>query len=178
MCDCTHTHVKPAHRNRKRAGVIFSTSVLLIGGGVAWAAWTTSGTGAATAQATTADSLVVGPGTPIGTLYPKPAGGYGNGAVGAVHTTVSNPNAYPVRITQATVGAITITPVSGKTCTAGSVIASTPGPMTLTAPISLAANSAPTAVDIPGAIEMISSAEDGCQGASISLTLTLTAASA
>ncbi|RBY75723.1 hypothetical protein DQ239_16665 [Blastococcus sp. TF02-09] len=178
MCACTHTHATPARRNRRRALVIFSTSLLLVGGGVAWAAWSTSGTGAATAKATTADSLVVGPGTPVGTLYPKPAGGYGSGTVGAVHTTVSNPNAYPVRITQATVGAITITPALGKTCAPGSVVASTAGPMTLTSPIALAANAAPAAVEIPGAIEMISSAEDGCQGASIGLTLTLTAASA
>jgi hypothetical protein len=161
---------------RKRLGVILSTSILMLGGGVAWAAWTQSGTGAATAQATSATSLVVTPGTPVGTLYPKPAEGYPSTGVGAVYTTVSNPNPYPVRVVSATVGTVTITPLANRTCAAGSVVPTGTGPMALP-PIDLPANSSATAVTVPGAIEMVASAEDGCQGASFSVPITLTGAS-
>ena len=163
---------------RRRATVVGSALLLMLGGGVAWAAWTTSGTGAATAQATTAGSLTVTAGTPVGSLYPKPSSGYGSSSVGAVHTTVSNPNAYPVQVAQATIGAITIQPLAGRTCAAGSVIASVAGPMTLSTPVTLAAGATGVAVTIPGAIEMVSTAEDGCQGAGFSMAITLTAVSA
>jgi len=49
MCENTNCHPKPAHRNRKRAAVIFSVGTLMLGGGVAFAAWTHSGTGQANA---------------------------------------------------------------------------------------------------------------------------------
>lgn len=160
---------------RKRLAVVGAAGLLMLGGGVAWASWTHSGTGAAAAQAATATALNVSSGTPVGTLYPKPVGGYPTSAVGSIYMTVSNPNNYPVTITQATVGTVTTTPLAGRTCAAGSVVATTPGAMTLTTPVLLPANSAPTAVTVPGAIEMLNSAEDGCQAASFSVPVTLTA---
>lgn len=163
---------------RKRAGVVFSASVLMLGGGVAWAAWTNSGTGAANAQATTASGLVVTAGSPASTLYPKPAGGYSDPSIGAVYTTVANPNPYPVRVTTVSLGAVAITPLSGRTCAAGSVVPTSNVPTALATPIDLAANASATAVTIPGAVEMVSTAEDGCQGASFSVPVTLAGASA
>lgn len=164
-------------RTRRRAGTVVLATALMLGSGVAFAAWTNSGTGAASAAATTATALVVTPGTPASTLYPEPSGGYPNSAVGAIYTTVANPNNYPVTVTTVSIGAVSITPQAGKTCAAGSVVA-TAASMTLASPVTLAANASATAVTIPGAVKMISTAEDGCQGASFSAPVTLTGTSA
>lgn len=178
MCDCTHTHAKAPHRNRRRAAVVFGVSVLMLGGGVAFAAWTNSGTGDANARATTATSLVVTAGTPASTLYPEPAGGYGDPMVGAIYTTVANSNAYPVRVTTVSIGTVSVTPQAGRTCAAGSVVPTSGTPVTLATPITLAAGSSATALTVPNAVRMIATAEDGCQGASFSAPVTLTGASA
>lgn len=183
MCTCTDTSTTaPATRSprtsrRKRAAVVVTAGSLMLGGGVAWAAWTNTGTGAANAKATTATALVVTAGTPASTLYPEPTGGYPNSTVGAIYTTVANPNNYPVTVTTVSVGTVSITPQAGKTCAAGSVVA-TAASMTLTTPVQLAANASATAVTIPSAVKMIATAEDGCQGASFSAPVTLTGASA
>lgn len=160
----------------KRTGVIALFLVALIGGGVAAAAWLVSGTGAATSQAASAVNLTVTAGSPTASLYPKPVGGYGSTAVGAVVALVDNPNPFPVRLTNATFGTVTATPIAGRTCAATNVIA--PAPVTLATPVTLAANSADTAVTIPGALEMLQTADNGCQGASFSVQVTLTGASA
>jgi hypothetical protein len=160
----------------KRTSVIALFLVALVGGGVAAAAWLVSGTGAATSQAASAVSLTVTAGSPTASLYPKPAAGYGSTSVGAVVALVDNPNPFPVRLTNATFGTITATPLAGRTCAAANVIA--PAPVTLAAPITLPANSVDTAVTVPGALEMLQTAENGCQGATFSVQVTLTGASA
>jgi hypothetical protein len=81
-------------------------------------------------------------------------------------------------ITSATVGSVTTSPQPGRTCAAGSVLPTTGAPIALSPPVTLAANSAPTAVVVPGALYMISTAENGCQGASFSVPVTVTGASA
>jgi len=163
---------------RRRFGIIGTTVVLLMSGGVAYASWTQGGSGVAAAKATTVTPLTVTSGAPAGVLYPKPSGGYPSTAIGAVYTTVANPNTYAVQVTAVTIGTITITPLAGQTCAAGSVIASTAGPMTLTTPLTIPAGSSGTAVTVPGAIEMVPTATDGCQGASFSVPITLTGAAA
>ena len=160
----------------KRASVVALLLVALLGGGVAMANWLVSGTGAATSQAASVVSLTVTAGTPTASLYPKPAAGYGSTSVGAVHTRVDNPNPFPVRLTGATFGAVTATPLAGRTCAAGNVVAS--GPMTLATPVVLPANSTGTVVTVPGALEMISTAENGCQGATFTVQTTLNGESA
>ena len=160
----------------KRSSVIALFLVALVGGGVAAAAWLVSGTGSATSQAASAVNLTVTAGSPTASLYPKPAAGYGSPSVGAVVALVDNPNPFPVRLTNATFGAVTATPIAGRTCAAANVIA--PAPVTLATPITLAANSVDTAVTVPGALEMLQTADNGCQGASFSVQVTLTGASA
>ena len=161
---------------RNRATLIALLVVAALGGGIAAAAWLVSGTGAATSQAATAVSLTVSPGTPTASLYPKPAAGYGSPSVGAVVTTVSNPNPFPVQLTSATFGAVTATPLAGRTCAASNVVAT--GPVTLATPVTLSAGAAGVAVTVPGALEMISAADNGCQGATFTVQVTLTGASA
>jgi hypothetical protein len=159
----------------KRTSVLALFLAVLVAGGVAAAAWLVTGTGAATSQAATALSLTVSAGTPTASLYPKPAAGYGSPTVGAVQATVANPNPFPVQLTSATFGAITATPISGRTCAASNVVA--PGPVTFATPVTVAANSS-AAVTVPGALEMLSTADNGCQGASFSVQVTLSGASA
>ncbi len=170
-------------RLRRRVGVVLGVTLLLTGGGVAVASWTASGTGQGSARAASVSGLVVDAGSPVGALYPLPADvtpatGYGSGTVGAVATTVTNPNPFPVRITTATVGSVTASPLGGRTCAAGNVLPTTTAPITLDPPVTLAANSAPTPVTVPGALYMIPTAEDGCQGATFSVSVTVTGASA
>ena len=168
---------------RRRAGVVAGIVVLLFGGGVAVASWTATGTGQGSAQAAGVNALDVSPGTPLGALYPLPANstpatGYGSGTVGSVATTVTNPNPFPVTITTAAIGSVTTNPLTGRTCAAGSVLPTTSAPITLSPPVTLAADSGPTAVTVPGALYMVSTAENGCQGASFSVPVTVTGASA
>jgi hypothetical protein len=157
--------------------------VLLFGGGVAVASWTATGTGQGSARAASVSGLVVTAGSPLGALYPLPADttpatGYGSGTVGSVSTTVANPNPFPVTITSATIGSVTSSPLGGRTCAAGSVLPTSSAPIALSPPVTLAAGSASTAVTVPGALYMVSTAEDGCQGASFSVPVTVTGASA
>ncbi len=56
--------------------------------GLAFAAWTSDGSGSATARATTSADSVITAGTGAADLFP--------GAVKTVTVTVSNPNSYPV----------------------------------------------------------------------------------
>jgi len=168
---------------RRRVGVVAGVFVLLFGGGVAVASWTATGTGQGSARAASVSGLVVTAGSPLGALYPLPADttpatGYGSGTVGSVSTTVANPNPFPVTITCATVGSVTSSPLGGRTCAAGSVLPTSSAPIALSPPVTLAAGSAPTAVTVPGALYMVSTAEDGCQGASFSVPVTVTGASA
>lgn len=168
---------------RRRVGVVAGVFVLLFGGGVAVASWTATGTGQGSARAASVSGLVVTAGSPLGALYPLPADttpatGYGSGTVGSVSTTVANPNPFPVTITSATIGSVTSSPLGGRTCAAGSVLPTSSAPIALSPPVTLAAGSAPTAVTVPGALYMVSTAEDGCQGASFSVPVTVTGASA
>ncbi len=169
----------PASRRRgarkRRVTITAALTAALLGGGVALAAWLVSGTGPAASQATTAVSLTVTAGTATPSLYPKPAGGYPSTSVGAVYATVQNSNPFPVRITGATFGTIAVTPVGGRTCAASWITA--PAPVTLGTPVTVPANGS-SAVTIPGALEMGTNAETGCQGASITVQTTLSGESA
>lgn len=164
-------------RLRKRS--IAVTGTLVVGMstiGVAMASWLTTGTGPANGQAVTAASVTIAARTPTPNLYPKPAGassmptGYGD-----VYGTASNPNPYPVRLTTVSYGAVTVTPASGKTCASTNVQTTAGG--TLTTPIDLPANSGTVNFTIPAALEMITNADDQCQGAIFSVVVTLTGAS-
>lgn len=87
---------------------------LLIGAavasGIAFAAWTSSGSGSGQARSTTSLDSVIAPGTNSPDLYP--------GSTSSVTVTVSNPNAYPVLVTSISAGSSNL--VNG-TCAAGSV---------------------------------------------------------
>jgi hypothetical protein len=77
-------------RTAKRSTVVGSVLALLLGAGVAFAAWTSTGLGSGTATATDAQDLGVAADSPTG-LFPT-------GSV-PVSVTVTNPNPYKIKLT-------------------------------------------------------------------------------
>lgn len=148
---------------RKRTLVIALIAAVLLGAGVAGAAWLVEGTGPGTTKAATAVALTVTAGSPSATLTP--------GGSGPVSAMVSNPNPFPVQLLSARIGTVAAAPLTGKTCAASNVTATTP--ITLATPVTLPANSGPTAITVPAALQMLTTAEDGCQGATFTVQLTL-----
>lgn len=82
----------------------------LLGVGIAFAAWTSSGSGSGTAQATDSQNSVIAAGTSAADLYP--------GATKSVTVTISNPNAYPVLVNSISAGSSVLVNTS---CVAGTV---------------------------------------------------------
>lgn len=81
-----------------------------IASGVAFAAWTSNGTGTGQARSTTSVDSVIAPGTNAADLYP--------GSTSSVTVTVSNPNGYPVMVNSISGGSSNLV---NATCVAGSV---------------------------------------------------------
>ena len=78
--------------------------------GLAYAAWTSDGSGSATAKATGSADSVIAAGASAADLFP--------GAVKSVTVTVSNPNGYPVVVNSISAGS---SPVVNGSCAAGTV---------------------------------------------------------
>ncbi|MDQ6726887.1 MAG: hypothetical protein M3066_12080 [Actinomycetota bacterium] len=139
--------------------------VAVIGAGIAFAAWSSTGTGSGTAQARSATNSVIAAGTSAADLYP--------GATQSVTITVSNPNPYSVLVTSISAGSSTL--VNG-TCVAGTV---TSDAKALDATGLLQTNATkPIAASGSGTYSIIThmttGAVDACQGQTFSLALTAT----
>src|SRR5689334_4350805 len=76
---------------RKRTAVIAAVAVVAIGGGVAYAAWSSSGSGSGTVSSTTSVNSTITPVNGAGGLFP--------GQTVAFSVTINNPNGYPVSVT-------------------------------------------------------------------------------
>lgn len=153
-------------QNIKRAVVVGTALAVTTGAGAAYAAWIASGTGSATAKATAAQALSTLDASAVTTadLYP--------GADGDVVLKISNPNAYPVRITRvAGNGAITAKNGIG-TCSVTGVSFTDQTNVTL----DVAANNSAT-FTFTGAAHMSNLSEDGCQGATFVIPVSLSGAS-
>lgn len=160
--------------NRKRL-VRWSASAavgLLIAGSVAYAAWTVNGSGTGTASATSAVDLTLTVGAPSGALYP--------GGSADVDSSVSNSNPFPVHVSsvtldtsQGTNGFDVDAGHSGCNLSSLSFTTATNGGAGWDIPASSSVD-----VDAAGAIAMSSAANDSCQGATFTVHLTATAASA
>lgn len=151
---------------RKRIIGVGVALLTVAAAGLAYAAWTTSGSGSGYAKAGTAQQLttvdVSASTTP--TLYP--------GSNGDVRIQISNPNPYPVRVTAiAGNGAITADAGHPGCVTTGVSFANQTG---LT--IDIAANSNATQA-LTGAASMTNASDNGCQGATFTIPVTLTGAS-
>lgn len=143
--------------SHKAAVVLIGTAALsLTAGGTAYAYWTTTGTGTGSATSTTAGALVVSSTASVSGLYPTAS----NIAGGSINVT--NPNPFNVTITRSFGATSTTTPG----CT-GSTVTLT---VAAGAPTSIGPNAT---VAIPFTASMSNLAEDACQGANFTATLTV-----
>lgn len=153
-------------KKRLLVSTISGLAAILITAGLVYAAWSASGTGNGGAAATVAQGLTVTAITPSGAaanLYP-------GGPAGTVYFTVANPNPYAVTITSITWG----TPTSGNpTACANSNISLAPGAPTSVS-ISIPANGTSATIGVPGVLDLLHSAPDGCQGQSFNVPMTIT----
>lgn len=142
-------------------------------GGGAYAYWSASGAGTATASSTTAEALSVrAAATPFSGLFP--------GKTSDLGFVLSNGNGYPVSLTTLTGLSVTS---SDETACPGGVYISLPAEVTtglgaggyvLPSPISVPAGSTSTAATLAGLITMDTSAPDGCQRRTFTISLSFT----
>ena len=156
-------------RKTQKTAVVGGSLVALMAAGVAFAAWTSTGSGQgdATADYTTTD-LVVTVGDVSG-LYPT---GEFN-----VPFTVTNNNDYNVTLASVTLDSVTVDATHGAAgCAASSVVSAATGPSGSLVDTDVAATGTPTASrNFP--ITMLNSASEACKGATFTLTLTASGAS-
>ena len=96
-------------KNTKRAGIITASATTLIVGGVAFAAWTSTGTATGTVTAGQQTSLVSTDGANTVALYPTQSKD--------VTISFENANSYPVKVMTVTKGALSVS--GGTGCTPG-----------------------------------------------------------
>jgi hypothetical protein len=158
------------HKNNKRVAALGVATLTVMGAGVAYAAWTATGSGPGVTQAMTAAASVVTADTATPSLYP-------GGPAGAVMFKITNPNPYAVTFDKLT--GISVVSSNPTNCAvAGNVAvptASTGSPYSLGAnAVSVPANTtAAVARSLPGLLTLVSGATDGCQGVTFTTTLTL-----
>jgi hypothetical protein len=160
--------------NRKRlVRTAVSAAVgLMIAGSVAYAAWTVGGSGTGSASATSAVNLTLTSGSPSGALYP--------GGSADVDSMVANSNPFPVHVSSVSID--TSKGTNGFDVDAGHSGCNLSSLSFTTATNAGAGWDIPagssTDVDAANAIAMSSAANDSCQGATFTVYLTATAASA
>jgi hypothetical protein len=140
--------------------------------GMVYAQWVTTGSGSGYAKAGTAKELSTNnvsadvSTAPADLLYP--------GGTGAVLIQVHNPNPYPVKVTKISAGTGSIVASGGKgTCTVTGV--SLNGEPTVS--IEVPAESDSGKEKVSGAAKMSGASETGCQEATFTIPVKLTAAS-
>lgn len=144
----------------RKVAVIGMVVGSLLGGKIAAALWSTNGTGGGQARASTAQGVVVNAATGATDLYPGFNGG-------DVFFTLSNPNPYPVVFTTMTPGAVVSSDPSG--CPASNVTVASATGLNVAAP----AGATSSVRSIADVVSMASSAPDGCQGVTFTITLDL-----
>jgi hypothetical protein len=156
--------------SRARTALIVTAGLtgFAIVGGIAFAAWTSSGVGSGRAASGTAVQLTVNAATGTADLFPGTT-------QGDVYFTITNTNPYPVTFTSMTLGsAITNTvPGDATACPPTNVTATGATGLSLVAP----ASSTSAMLSIPNVVSMSSAAPDGCQTKTFEIPLTLSGAS-
>jgi hypothetical protein len=149
-----------------RAVVAGLVVAVLTAGGVGYALWTVSGSGAAYSKASQSQALTTDDisAAVVGDLYP--------GGSGKVSIRINNPNVFPVEVTELTLG--TVTPA---TCfvTASSPLNEASHPAQF--PIAIPAGGESSTVDFAGAAQMGTSAGDACQNQLFTIAVTAMQAS-
>jgi hypothetical protein len=134
--------------------------------GVAIAAWAVSGSGNGYAKAGTASALTLGDASASTTadLYP--------GATGSVKVSITNPNAFAVRVTTVT-GSGAITSDKGAACNASTGVTFT-NQSGLTLDLGAGATSTFT---LAGAVAMSNASDNSCQGAIFTIPVSVSGTS-
>ncbi|GAA4597053.1 hypothetical protein BJY16_002230 [Actinoplanes octamycinicus] len=152
-------------RKSVKTAVVAGTAVAVTAvAGAAYAAWVASGTGTAAAKATTAQALTTENVTVVGDLYP--------GADGDATLTIHNPNNYPVKVTTVTGTGITVT-TTGGSCAPANVSFANQAGLQLNVP-----KGESKTFTLSKVVHMVADAEDGCQGATFTVAVTLAGVSA
>lgn len=157
----------------RRTGRRAATIAVLVGsvfaGSIALAAWVATGTGSGAAKAITATDLVVVNGTAVADLYP----GFSNGDL---ELTVTNNNPYAVSVTsvQRTGAAITS---DNATCDAnGSGVTMDAGAIAV-GPVAIGAG-ATVNIPVDDVMNMATTSDNACQGATFTVPVTVSGTSA
>jgi hypothetical protein len=135
-----------------------------------YAAWTSAGNGSGVAKASTAQPLTTVTATASAGLYP--------GVTAALTLQVSNPNPYPVTVTDVTGNGTITADASHSTCGQD---ATHPTGVTYTDQhnLSIAVPASGTAqVSVSGSVHMSNASDNSCQGATFTIPVSLNGASA
>jgi hypothetical protein len=149
--------------SRKLSAVAAGVIALAVAG-VAFAAWTASGTGSGAAQATSASAVTYSNGTTTAQLFPTGSGD--------LVISVHNPNGYKIQITDVVSTGATTVDAGHSGCNASSVALTAQHSLTKV----VAANTTAD-VTLTGSVTMDNTANDSCQGATFTIPVSVTAAS-
>jgi hypothetical protein len=148
------------------AGAVAGAAALA-GGGIAIAAWSASGSGTGSALAYTAQSVTVN----AVALSNSSASLFPGGPPGNVYFTVTNPNPYPIKITNITWG----TPVSANpSACSSSLISVDTGAPTSGFNMTIPASGTSSVTQVNAVLDLSASATDTCQGNSFNVPVTMT----
>jgi hypothetical protein len=157
---------------KKRIVVIAVLAIAATAIGVAVAAWTTGGSGSGQATSASAVSMTISAGTPSTNLYPT--------ASADVAAAISNPNPYLVHVSSISLGTVTVD-AGHSGCNLSSVTV-TPSQNNSGAgwdvPAKVGTVNGSLSIHLANAISMDNTANDTCQGATFTVALTATGASA
>ncbi len=154
---------KPRRARRRIVAVVIGTAGALAAT-AAFAAWTVGGGGTGTATATSASNLTTSVATTTAQLYP--------GITGAnLYLKVNNPNPFPVAITSVNANGAAVPDAGHPACTTTGVS------FTNTAVTQTVAANGQATFTAAG-VAMSNASDTGCQGATFTIPVTFTAASA
>ena len=140
---------------------------LVIGGTIAFAAWSLSGAGTGSSVAYTAQTVTIN----AVALPSSAASLFPGGPAGSVYFTVTNPNPYPIKITNIAWSA----PVSNNTAACpSSVISVDQNAPTSGFNLTVPANGVSNQIQVNSVLDLAFSATDSCQGVGFSVTVTVT----
>lgn len=160
----TETGSRPTRRRRRKVVALALGTVGVLAASAAFAAWTVGGGGTGTATATSSANLTTSVATTTAQLYP--------GITGAnLYLTVNNPNPFPVTITSVNANGAATADAGHATCVVTGVT------FTTTAVSRTIAANASSSFTVAG-VSMSNASDTGCQGATFTVPVTFTAASA